>query len=165
MSLRCHVIARNSFCHTLSHLSSDSFLLLRYKVAQKSLDCLRLGVAGTINVFSHNLCTPYTPVLVCVTFHHLTTIVVRTKCEDRMHRERMEKRRELVWWWVSQVAGWGYVWVGVGGVLPSCIPAHVNYLLFALDKPKARWFSSCNESPESQGRPRSRGEKKAAEIK
>lgn len=38
-----------------------------------------------------------------------------------------------------------------GGFLLSCIPARVNYLLFALDKPEAR-FPPCNESSESQGR-------------
>lgn len=54
-------------------------------------------------------------------------------------------------------------WVGVDGVLLSCIPARVNYLLFALDKPEARWFplvmKALNHAAASFKR------KKAAEIK
>lgn len=53
---------------------------------------------------------------------------------------------------------------GVGGGFGlSCIPAHVNYLLFALDKPEARWFPPVMKA--LNHRAASINRKKAAEIK
>lgn len=51
--------------------------------------------------------------------------------------------------WGGGIGGGGAGGSQGGGWL-SRIPAHVNYLLFALDNPEAR-CAACNENPESQG--------------